>query len=383
MTTFIDGIVLTQRHFASEVKELAGIRSLAYREQGDINRDGAAVDDQEVIGEQYRHAWIQGSHSTAVRVKSQAGLVSLAGNPGRWSRPDNVFNLDLAGTVQASNRILATQGLPGFEFGEPIGDTSTEYRLNPEGLVLATGGDGSPVDYVTVQDDGTYRSAARVWTIHVTRNLVTGSNADALALISWLDTQSIARVKKSRLGATTVVWGSLKYCQVEAYLKAQEMMAHCKGELEREQMRQNPVYQWALENGVVRIEVKAAKDYLRDKGLTYLGAWTMSNVIQLFDERTEILNRVKVDIEEFDPAHLPKKVACTAAAWLQGVDVTRLMSRATFFRHASVLRKYGIDIAEKRDVSVMPVRIKTINTEVASVPDWYNLHASPLQLVAA
>jgi hypothetical protein len=101
----------------------------------------------------------------------------------------------------------------------------------------------------------------------------------------------------------------LKYCQVEAYLKAQEMMAHCKGEIEREQMRQNPVYQWALENGVVRIEVKAAKDYLRDKGLTYLGAWTMSNVIQLFEERTEILSRVKVDIEEFDPAMLPRLVS--------------------------------------------------------------------------
>lgn len=383
MTTFIDGIVLTQRHFSSEVRELAGIRSLAYREQGDINREGSAVDDQEVIGEQYRHAWIQGSHSTAVRVKSQAGLVSLAGNPGRWSRPDNVFNLDLAGTVEASNRILATQGLPGFDFGEPIGNTNMEYRLSPDGLVLATGGDGSPVDYVTVRDDGTYRSAARVWTIHVTRNLVTGSHADALALISWLDTQSIARVKKSRLGATTVVWGSLKYCQVEAYLKADEMLAHCKGEIEREQMRQNPVYLWARENGVVRIEVKAAKDYLRDKGLTYLGAWTMCNVIQLFDERTEILNRVKVDIEEFDPALLPTRIATTAEAWLRGADLRRTMNLRTFQRHAAALREYGIDINENRNTACMPLKYKTINAQVAAVPDWYSFAASPLHLVAA
>lgn len=385
MTTFIDGIVLTQKHLSTEVRDLAGVRSLAYRESGDISRDGNAVEDQEVIGEQFRHAWIQGSHSTAVRVKSEGGLVSLAGNPGRWSRFDNLFNHDLAGTVSAANRILATQGLPPFESGEPIGSTALDWQLVDDGQVLATCGDLSrPADYVTCRDDGTYRSAARVWSIHVTRNLVTGSHCDALALLAWLDSQSIARVKKTRLGATTVVWGSLKYCQVEAYLKADEMLAHCKGEIEREQMRQNPAYQWARENGVVRIEVKAAKDYLRDRGLTYLGAWTMENVIQLFDERTEILHRVKVDVEEFDAAALPSKVACTAAAWLRGEDVTRLLSRSTFFRHAAVLRSYGIDITQKRNVSVMPVRLKTIEARVASIPDWYSLDPVPvLKLVAA
>lgn len=381
-STFIDGIVLTQKHLSTEVRELAGVRSLAYREKGDISRDGLAVEDQEVIGDQFRHAWIQGSHSTAIRVKSETGLVSLAGNPGRWSRPDNLFNHDLAGTVDSANRIMATQNLPPFEYGEPIADTALAYHLTDEGKqALSSGGDMRPVDYVVVRPDGTYRSAARVWTIHVTRNLVTGSHADALALIAWLDSQSIARVKKTRLGATTVVWGSLKYCQVEAYLKADEMMAHCKGEIEREQMRQNPAYKWARENGVVRIEVKAAKDYLRDRGLTYLGAWTMENVIQLFEERTEILHRVKVDVEEFDAAQLPSKVACTAAAWLRGEDVTRLMSRATFFRHAAQLRDYGIDITQKRNIAVMPVKIKTIEVQAAARPDWYSLQASPLQLL--
>lgn len=379
--TFIDGIVLTQKHLSTEVRDLAGVRSLAYREKGDISRDGEAVEDQEVIGEQLRHAWIQGSHATAVRVKSEGGLVSLAGNPGRWSRADNVFNHDLAGTVAAANRILATQGLPPFEAGEPIGSTAPTWHLTEAGPTFATGGDLSPVDYVVCRDDGTFRSAARVWSIHATRNYVTGAYADAMALIAWLDTQSIARVKKSRLGATTVVWGSLKYCQVEAYIKADEMMAHCKGEIEREQMRQNPAYQWAKEQGVVRIEVKAAKDYLRDRGLTYLGAWSMENVIQLFEERTEILHRVKCDVEEFDAAHLSSKVACTAAAWLRGEDVRRLLSRSTFFRHAAELRKYGIDITEKRNVEVMPVKIKTIEMQPAGVPDWYSLQASPLQLV--
>ena len=383
MTTFIDGIVLTQKYYEGEVRDFAGVRSMAYREKGDITREGVQAEEQEIIGEQFRPAWIQGSHSTAIRMKSEGGLVTLAGNPGRWSRPDNLFNLDLTGTIEASNRLMVQQGLPAFQGGEAIATACLSPVLHDGRLVMASGGDLAESGYVVTRDDGTFRPAARVWTIHVTRNFFTGSEANAVAVLNWLDSQSIARVKKTRFGSSTVVWGNLNYCQVEAYIKHIEMMAHCKGEIEREQMRQNPAYQWAKENGVVRIEVKAAKDYLRDRGLTYLGAWTMENVIQLFDDRTEILHRVKTDIEEFDPADLPCKVACTAAAWLRGEDVGRLMSRATFFRHAAALRGYGIDIAEKRNIAVMPIKIKTIEMQAAGVPDWYSMKPSPVLRVAA
>lgn len=382
-STFIDGIVLTQKHPASAgIKELAGVRSIAYREKGDITREGTEADDQEMIGEQFRYAWIQGSHATAVRMRSHGGMVALAGNPGRWSRPDNLFNLDLDGTIQAANRLMVMKGLPAFEAGEPIASARLEQHFLNGVLTMATGGDLSAVDYVIPQDDGTFRSGARVWSIHVTRNHVTGSEADAVAVLNWLDSQSVARVKKKRFGKSTVVWGNLNYCQVEAYLKADEMMDHCKGPIEREAMRQNPAYQWAKANGVVRIEVKAAKDYLRDRGLTYLGAWTMEKVIQLFEDRTEILRRVKCDVEEFDPAKLPSRVANTAAAWLGGADVRRTMKYATFYRHAKVLREYGIDISEKRNVATMPVKIKTIEMQAVGVPEWYDLKPSPLLRVA-
>ena len=383
MTTFIDGIVLTQKYPSGTVRELAGVRSLAYREAGDINRDGECIDEQEVIGEQFRHAWIQGSHSTKIRVKSEDGLVSLAGNPGRWSRPDNLFNADLDGTIAAANHIMHLKDLPGFEGGEPIATSRLQRILLPRGLTWATGGDMKTVDYVIPNDDGTFRQGARVWSIHVTRNYCTGSEADAQAVLNWLDGQSVARVKKKRFGRSTVTWGNLNYCQVEAYLKAEEMMDHCKGPIERELMRQSPAYQWALKNGVVRVEVKAAKDYLRDRELTYLGAWDMSKVIQLFEERTEVLHRVKCDIEELDPAMLPSRVANTAAAWLAGCDVKRTMSRPTFFRHAKVLRDYGIDISEPRNIQTMPVKIKTIEMSAASMPDWYSLDRDPVVLRVA
>lgn len=385
MTTFVDGIVLTQKHASDSVREIAGVRSLAYREKGDVNRVGECVEDQEIIGQQFRHAWIQGSHATAIRLKSEDGLVSLAGNPGRWSRPDNLFNADLSGTVEAANHILAMQGLPAFEAGEPIGSARFERVLTPEGFIWATGGDGDvkTADYVVVKEDGTFRQAARVWSIHATRNYCTGSESNAQAVLNWLDSQSVARVKKQRFGKSTVVWGNLNYCQVEAYIKADEMMNHCKGSIEREMMRQNPAYQWAHKNGVVRVEVKAAKDYLRDRGLTYLGSWDMSKVIQLFEERTEILHRVKCDIEEFDPAMLPTGVAAVASAWLHGEDVKRFMKKTTFHKYAKVLREYGIDIAEPRNVKTMPIKIKTIEMTSAAMPDWYSLARDPMLKVTA
>lgn len=382
-TTFIDGIVFSQRFAPNTVKSLAGLRSIAYRESGDISFDGTEVEEQEVLPERIRAAWIQGSHATKVQVSSDGTLVQLKGNPGRFGRSDNVFNLDWDGTFAASNAILQGQGLPELQIGEPIARNALTYGKDGE---LETRAEFA--GYLVIPEEGTpeYDHArrfslpgdltpghegARVWSIHVTRNFVTGSEHDALAVLNWLDGQSVSRVKKKRFGKSTVTWGNLNYCQTEAYLKADEMMAHCRGDIEREIMLQNPVYQWCKENGVVRVEVKASKDYLREVGLTWAGDWNMAKVIKLFDDRTEVLHRVKADIEEFDPALLPSKIACTAAAWMAGQDVKRFMNLRTFQRHAKELRAHGIDIAEPRNIASMPVRIRTIDLQTASAPHWY------------
>jgi len=366
-TTFIDGVICSQRFLPGSVPTLAGLRSIAYREPGDINHLGEDVSEQEILPERFRAAWIHGSHNTKVQTSSDGTLVQLKGNPGRLNRSDNVFNLDWDQTRLASNRILRSRGLPAFEIGEEC--------ANPCLMRNFDGNFESKNEFAAYthfpDDGGPGHEGLRVWSVHVTRNLVAGSEADATAVLNWLDGQSVARVKKKRFGKSTVVWGSLKYCQVEAYLKADEMLDHCRGDIEREMMRQNPVYQWCRENGVVRVEVKAAKDYLRDAGLTWAGDWNMTKVIKLFDDRTEILHRVKADIEEFDPATLPSRVAVTADAWLRGADVRRTMNLRTFQRHAKVLREYGIDIAEPRNVATMPVRVKTIELQAATAPDWY------------
>lgn len=340
---FLDGIIMSQHQKGA--RDLAGSRNIRYREMGDINRDGHAVDAEEVIGVNASWAWIQGSHQTAIRVKSFDNVVALAGNPGRWGKASNLFGLDLVGTLQAANWILRGQQLPEFELGDAYAPLNGECEFKYTG--------------------------ARVWSVHLTRNYATGSAENAQAVINWLDTQSVARVKKSRLGNTTVVWGSLKYCQVEAYIKAVEMLAHAKGEEAKQAILESKEYQFALKNGIVRIEVKAAKDYLRDKGLTYLGAWDMGTVHRIFAEKTEILDRVKCDVEEFDIMLLPKKLRMTAAAWMRGEDVALLFgNRMSLYRHAKGLRDYGIDIMEARNIATFPVRVRTINLVPLGLSDF-------------
>jgi len=340
---FVDGIILSQRQ--KDTAMLAGFRTFCYRNPGDINRDGVAVESDEIVGESASWAWIQGSHSTAIRVKSFEGVVALAGNPGRFGKSSNLFNMDFAGTVAAANAILEKQGLPHFTGGEAYAPESGVCELRYTG--------------------------ARIWSVHLTQNYATGSMQNAQVVIDWLDSQSVARVKKSRLGKSTVVWGSLKYCQVEAYIKAPEMLAHAKTDEAREAVKQSAEYLYAVEHGIVRIEVKAAKDYLKEKGLTYLGAWDMGTVHRIFEERTELLHRVKIDVDEFDLLDVPLRYRMTASAWLRGEDVTRLFNnRMTLYRHAKALRAFGLDITATRNVSAFPVRVRTINLVPLAPPEF-------------
>lgn len=364
---FVDGIVLTRKFDPrTPIKELCGLRSMAYREPGDIDREGNTVEETEVVGERMGTAWIQGSHESKLQLRSDGTTLSLKGNPGRWGRPDNLFNLGFDETIAKANEIVEQQGFPANAFCKGERDSWTESQKQK--LNLASG--------ETPEEPWT---GARIWSIHLTQNYVTGSPENAKRVIDWLNTQSVARVKKSRLGLSTIVWGSIRYCQTEVYIKADEMVAHCKTPEAKAAMRESEAYKYALNAGIIRLEVKCAKDFLKHRNLTYLGNWSMEKVTELFKEKADILDRCKLaenDDDEALLAALPKSTRVHAAAWLAGIDVAPLMSRATFYRHAKLLRGYGIDIAEPRNVTVLRPKMREIEISPASLPDWYSLRAA-------
>lgn len=370
MTVFIDGIVLTRKFPLNQdgsmpIPELCGMRSMAYLQPGDVDRNGKKVVELTALGDRLYTAWIQGSHDSKLQLASDGQTLSMKGNPGRFGRADNLFNLDFDQTVAAANRVAEAQGFPSDSF--IVGDENPWTVSQIAKMDLASG-----------EVPETPFTGSRVWSIHMTQNYRTGSAENARAVLEWANTQTMARVKKARLGATTLVWGSLSYCQTELYVKADEMLAHAKGPEAKERVRESQAYKYALENGIIRLEVKCAKDFLKHRKLTYLGNWKMGTVMQLFSEKSDILDRCKVACADDEDilALLPSRTRVHAAAWMAGVDVQAHMSRRTFFRHAKVLREYGIDICEKRNITVIRPKMREVMIEAVSAPDWYQLSAA-------
>lgn len=367
MTVFVDGITLTRRFPFGSIKTMTGLRHLPFLQPGDVDRNGDVVTEDVVFPERLYTAWIRGSHDSKMQIASDGTTLSMKGNPGRFGRPDNLFNLGFDETIAMCNKIAAQQGFSENSFVRGVRDPYTKSQLASFDLK-----DGD-------LPEEPYRDGARVWSIHMTRNYSTGSPENAQAFVEWANTQTMARVKKGRLGPSTLVWGSLSYCQVELYDKAKEMMAHAKGPDAKKAMALSPAYQYALSNGIIRLEVKCAKDFLKHRKLTFLGNWDMGTVTQLFEEKSEIMNRgsALVAMEDEDIlALLPSRTRVHAAAWMAGIDVRKHMSLRTFFRHAAVLRPYGIDICEKRNVTVIRPKMRTVDVAPLEVPAWYQLSAA-------
>lgn len=316
----------------------------------DIYQDWNMRDDLPVVGDGYRlktdidmdqlktsaisslrHV---GSHSTSVSVRSDGHYVHVKGNVGRLGRTDNVFNLDWPSTFAAAGELAQSYGLPAFTTGDhylrPV-KTERDARL---GLFDAWTG-------------------ARLSELHLTRNYSAGSDGMANQAMKHFFTQRAARLSKSRLGATTVVYGSHAKGgrQVQVYLKAEEMLAHAKGDKAKEVVRQSQIYQWARDVGLLRVECKLRRMALRDVGMNYAGGVSMAKIISLFEKHTQFLSDASPDRICRLADQLPRKLRLVALAWLRGDDVGGSMSRATFYRYARQMRDYGMDITEPRGVS--------------------------------
>lgn len=104
---FIDWLSVFQSHGDGDQLPVVGAgRS--------IRSDMAMVELQSESVQFLRH---EGSHSTAVFVRSDGRNVSLWGNVGRYGRSDNVWNLDFPETFQRAGDIVSSYGLPAFTTG--------------------------------------------------------------------------------------------------------------------------------------------------------------------------------------------------------------------------------------------------------------------------
>lgn len=322
---FIDWLTISQLHTSEELFPIF---------TGGINVDYDPNGNARF--ERVRPAHFSGSHETRISLKSDGRHISLSGNVGRFSRKDNLFNCGWGRTFEKCNRILQSKGLPAFNAGK-IGH--------------AIGEPGAP--------------SARVSRIDLTANFATGSESQARHLIKWLATRSVSRMKKGRAGDESVWWVNSRH-MLKAYIKHIEMLKHGCAE-------DDPVYLWCKEQGVVRVEIELKRRLLNDLDMMEISKISDEKLIQVFHEQTEIFNAVDRSDEPDILDAIPTKSRVHAAAWMAGQDLKQFMSRATFFRHAKILREYGIDISEPRNIEAFPVKVRIVEMKPLSMPDWYSL----------
>ncbi len=321
-SVFVDWLTCSQFHAEGGLPVITGGFTVQYDREGVARFERVRPED------------VCGSWGSAVRVACNGSRVYLSGNVGRFCREDNLFNHGWAGTVECANRILADCGLPPF-----------------------TGGQG--------KSDGGRWLGARVSRIDLTCNFGSGSEAQARAVIRWLSGQSVKRVRRGQAGDDSVWWANTR-TMFKAYRKDVELLAHGA-------QVDSPGVVWSRQKGVVRVEVELKRRLLGELGLSELNEISQERLEEVYQDQTEILRRVDRSDDPDVLAALPPRVRITAAAWMAGQDIASLISRATLYKHAKILRGYGIDILQPRNICNFPVRVRVVELDPLGMPEWYSL----------
>lgn len=374
--------------------------SIAQRHGGDlpiigdgVTMRGESFDEFEVDGEKFiclrpgekfrysvpsrQH---RGSFDTSLRLRSDGTTVSLSGNPGRFERPDNVFNYGLDETIERASRIVMEHGLPRFSAGRCYEKLRLSERDHKLGL-------------------WTEWTGAVIKELHVTSNMSAGNEALAKEYMNYAAGLRSARIAKGVYGDETIIYGRLSkpgkpmHKAIVIYRKAEEMLAHAKGDEAKKAVKESPEYQYARDLGLIRIECKWGAHFLRDNSLRFMGETDMGKVISIYQRETAFLFDASPERAVRLVSDMPTKYRLAALAWLRGDDLRQLLARRTFFRVVKGLRDYGLDVSERRagastesqaekDLQAMLNALPAFQLRPLAVPEWYALPEIPLPLAA-
>lgn len=316
----------------------------------------------------------EGSFCTSVLIVVSGGRVRMSGNPSRVGRPDNLFGYtDFDDCIAVYNEILAEYNLPPFTKGVQVltGSHTEKPSLQTTGAVLTE--------------------------IHFNTNFSVGhKNED-----DYLKGISCLNYKNSRPhlfpNGKTVDWKSIEgnasqLIYANVYNKAHDLKKTLN-KLKRSYGVESPEYiyikdliEYCKKEGVVRWEQKFKGKFLRDNNLNHYGHIDWNVFRKEHEEFLAIQNRLKVEAMTLE--HVAEKLISEGV-----VDTTKAANTTAFYAfnwmhgrvydcvkrqeqmHRSRLRKIGIDIAVKCDLTKFsPVFIKEIrqvNVAPLRVPDWY------------
>lgn len=318
----------------------------------------------------------KGSFCDTVSISIRGSVLKMSGNPSRWGRLDNLFGLPTVDAcVAVYNCILADLGLPQFSRCTRIWHRQAG-ELEKAGMV----------------SDG-----AMIRELHITENRAVGAGnvRDYIAGVSTLRYRnSIPRLHSngascdwlSKLGNAHLIYPTV-------YDKAHEMGLHAVDKIKRqfgdksaELAYVKKVQAYCAEMGVVRFEQKLKSRYLQRENLMFWGLADYSCLDTLNDNFTNLdktLQVTSMDIETISE-HLISSgvVSSTLAANTSALYAMQWMHGHTFDfgkrqvqQHRARLRKIGIDIAQKCNVSkfspVVVVASREVSVSACPVPSWY------------
>lgn len=336
-TGFCDWVSIYQRHF-TPVKKFSAGAIITVDEHG------------EIVSMVLKRERFEGSHESAVMLRSDGETVWFDGNVSKFNRKDNVFGFTFAECLRRINEICDMVGLPHFTEGE-------RYLSNVNG------------------NPGMRWTGAKVTRLDITENFATGSRDNASHFMRFLQEQQASRLKTGTYGdEETVDYGrGSRHVYFKLYNKAKEIRRHALKTKNADDEYLNRLADWCDDVGLVRAELTLKARKLRDIGCDYLGGFNMKHAEQEFVDKCGVFTRADAQVD--DLPKLPASVLGTLRMWENGDDVSGKLSRATFYRHRSALLPHGVDIAIKSSTTRLKMRTRVIKLGPVAIPSWYELNS--------
>ena len=125
----------------------------------------------------------------------------------------------------------------------------------------------------------------------------------------------------------------------------------------------------------LRLELVLKSNQLREWHLHHVAHWNKDTgklLLLHLIKGLEMSNNIRLSDEIL--SNLPSRLKLVYLAWLHGEDMRQELSRPTFYRYRTELKKYDIDIGIMRDVkedknNVIPL-IRVLEAEPVGIPDW-------------
>lgn len=287
---------------------------------------------------------VPGSHDSNISIRSFTdGQLEISGNPAKWLQGHNLFGTD---DLRLLMWVFFTKLVKIKELG--LNPTMEQLRLIKDGIYT--------VSRIDVND---------------TRHL-----KDSKEVGSWIrSAEQKVRMKHRGAGQfskSTLYWGKgSRRWFLKCYSKGDEI--NSKNSNFPDALRTPQMLEYASKS--LRFEACFKSNYLREHGFHLVANWqpeTAKLLLSSVMRGLEMSNNFSLSNDVLNA--LPPRIRLAYNSWLHGEDLRQILSRPTFYRYRTQLKKYDIDISIVRDVenqqsTVIPL-VRILEAQPIGIPDW-------------